>query len=409
MSGDLLSYIGVKLSGGVPVTELMIHARDLDEPTMQQVMDIACHPAVTGLVSIMPDCHLGAGCVIGFTGRFKDAVIPNVVGVDIGCGVMMSPAGKMRRKDIDLPALDFFIRKNIPLGMTHHRNPVILERFSVRFPDKGARAKELASLADGEFYGKLMSRRPKYPVWAQLGTLGGGNHFIEIDEDESGSLFISIHSGSRHFGFQVAGFFQDMARKFQEKSKGRESIPRGLEHLPMDRGGKDYMKWLALAQEFARLNRFIMLDIILSFFGMKAEEQTIVESVHNYISDKDGIVRKGAISAHKGEKVVIPVSMASGIVAGVGKGNASFNFSAPHGAGRLFGRKEMKRRLSKGEISMESFRKSMEGIFSTSVSRDTIDESPMAYRKWEDISSEIGGTIEVKAILKPVYNLKAAE
>lgn len=391
------------------MTELMIHAKDLDEQTMSQIKDISSHPAVTGLVSIMPDCHIGAGCVIGFTGRFRDAVIPNVVGVDIGCGVLVSPAEKLRREDIDFVALDRFIRRKIPLGMTHHRNTEVLEVFSGRFPEIGDRAKELASMADDGFYRQMMSRKPRYPTWTQLGTLGGGNHFIEIDEGAEGSLFIAIHSGSRHFGFQVAGFFQDMARNFQKGSRGSEVIPRGLEHLPMDRGGRNYMKWLVLAQEFARLNRFIMLDTILSFFGLRAEEQSTIESVHNYISDRDGIVRKGAISAHDGEKVVIPLSMASGIVMGTGKGNGSFNFSAPHGAGRLFGRKEMKRKLSQGDISMESFRRSMEGIFSTSISRDTIDESPMAYRKWEDIRSEIRETVEVTAILKPVYNLKAAE
>lgn len=391
------------------MTELIVHAKDLDEQTMSQIRDISSHPAVTGLVSIMPDCHVGAGCVIGFTGRFRDAVIPNVVGVDIGCGVLVAPAGGLGREDIDFVALDRFIRDKIPLGMTHHRNREVLESVSERFPEKGVRADRLASMADDGFYGKVMSRKPKYPAWTQLGSLGGGNHFIEMDEGPGGSLFIAIHSGSRHFGFQVAGFFQDMARNFQKGARGGEVIPRGLEHLPMDRGGRDYMKWLGLAQEFARLNRFIMLDTILSFFGLRADEDSTIESVHNYISDRDGVVRKGAISAHEGEKVVIPLSMASGIVMGTGKGNGSFNYSAPHGAGRLFGRKDMKRRLSQGDISMESFRKSMEGIFSTSISRDTIDESPMAYRKWEDIRSEIGKTIEVSAILRPVYNLKAAE
>lgn len=391
------------------MTELLIHAKNVDEQTMAQIRDIASHPAVEGLVAIMPDCHLGAGCVIGFTGRFRGAVIPNVVGVDIGCGVIMSPIEGFMHREIDFEALDSFIRRSVPLGMTHHRTAAMLEWFRSRFPGKGDKAKALASQADDEFYGGLMSRKPRYPAWTQLGTLGGGNHFIEIDEGPDGALYLTVHSGSRHFGYQVANFFQDMARCFQKKRKDSGDLPRGLEHLPLDKGGSDYMRWLRIAQEFARLNRFIIADRVLSFFGRKADEESLVESVHNYISERDGIVRKGAISAHKGEKVVIPLSMASGVVLGTGKGNGAFNYSAPHGAGRLFGRKEMKRKLKEGSITMESFRKSMEGVFSTSVRRETIDESPMAYRRWEDISGEVGETIELSAILRPVYNLKASE
>ena len=169
------------------------------------------------------------------------------------------------------------------------------------------------------------------------------------------------------------------------------------------------MKWLRIAQEYARLNRFIIADRVISFFGLKLNEGTLIDSVHNYISERDGIVRKGAISAHKGERLVIPLNMASGIVLGVGKGNPVYNYSAPHGAGRLFSRREMSRKLKEGTITMESFRKSMEGIFSTSILRETIDESPMAYKRWEDIRDEVGEAVEITALLRPVYNLKAPE
>ena len=391
------------------MTELVIHARDVDEPTMAQIRDIASHPAVDGLVAIMPDCHLGAGCVIGFTGRFKGAVIPNVVGVDIGCGVLLAPIEGVKKGDVDFAALDGFVRNSIPLGKTRHRGPAMLDWFESRFPGRGARAKELGELADDDFYGKLLARRPKGPAWSQLGTLGGGNHFIEINEDLDGGLFLAVHTGSRHFGFQVAGFFQGMARRYQAGAGAFSDLPRGLEHLPLNKGGSEYMKWLRIAQEYAGLNRFIIADRILSFFGLRLNEGTLVESVHNYISEKDGIVRKGAISAHKGERLVIPLNMASGIVLGVGKGNPDYNHSAPHGAGRLFSRKEMKRRLKEGSITMGSFRKSMEGVFSTSVLKETIDESPMAYKRWEDIREEVGEAVEVSALLRPVYNLKAPD
>ncbi len=390
------------------MARLLVHARDVDTLTMAQIEAIATHPAIEGLVAIMPDCHIGAGCVIGFTGRFRDAVIPNVVGVDIGCGVIMSPLEGISRRDGAFRELDSFIRKNIPLGMIHHRTSGPLERFASRFPDRARRMGSLAARADEEFYQKCLSKRPRYPAWTQLGTLGGGNHFIEVDEDREGNLFVTVHSGSRHLGYQIAGHFQQVARSLSRKH-GNNSVPTGLESLPMDRGGKDYMKWLTVAQEFARHNRFMILDSVLSFYGLRPDGKNTIESVHNFISERDGIVRKGAISAHRGEKVVIPLNMASGVVLGIGKGNPDFNFSSPHGAGRVFSRREMKKRLREGSVSMGSFNQSMEGVFSTSICPDTIDESPMAYRRWEDIRDEVGETIEISAMLRPVYNLKAAD
>ncbi len=386
--------------------DLIVHARNVDEQTMDQIRAITSHPAVDGPVSIMPDCHVGAGCVIGFTGRFRDAVIPNVVGVDIGCGVMLSPMDGVDRGNASFGDLDAHIRKAVPLGSNHHRGRSAFDRFGGRFPRRAGRMEELAGLAD-DFYRRILRNRTSAPAITQLGTLGSGNHFVEVDEDGDGNLFLSVHTGSRNFGYQVAGYFQDMARSFLRGSGLGEGIPQGLEYLPMDRGGREYMKWLAVAQEFAEHNRFMILDSVLGFYGLKPDMGSITDSVHNYISDRDGIVRKGAISARNGEKVVIPLSMSSGIVRGTGRGNPAYNCSAPHGAGRLFGRKEMKRRLSDGDISMEMFQRSMKGIFSTSVCSATIDESPMAYRNWEDIREEVAETVDVSAILRPVYNLKA--
>jgi len=266
----------------------------------------------------------------------------------------------------------------------------------------------LSEKAETDFYGGKMGKKTKIPPWSQYGTLGGGNHFIEIDQDpQTKELYLVVHTGSRHFGYDVANFFQREAKKFCRKRS--EHLPSGLEYLPLDEGGAEYMKWLVVAQRYAELNRFTILAIILRYWGEMLREDRLIQSVHNYISQKDGIVRKGAISAHKGEKVIIPLNMAEGVVIGLGKGNELFNYSAPHGAGRAYGRKEMKRMLERGQITLETFRKSMEGVFSTSISKDTIDEAPMAYKNWEDIQEELQETVDIEKILKPVYNLKAPE
>jgi len=391
------------------VTEVVVHANNVDEVTKNQIEDIGNHPAVDGLVAIMPDCHAGAGCVIGFTGRFKNAVIPNVVGVDIGCGVMTALVEGVQVKDADFPGLDRFIRRRVPLGKTRHKDPGALQVFRRKHPERYRKMMDLAERADREFFGRLFKKDAKHPTWMQLGTLGGGNHFIEVDEDpETKELYVTVHTGSRHFGFQVANHFQAMARQYIKK-KGAGNIGRGLEYLPMSEGGKEYMKWLRIAQGYAEHNRFVILDQVLEFYGQAADQRHLIQSVHNYISDKDGIARKGAISAYAGEQVVIPLNMAAGVILGTGKGNRRYNFSAPHGAGRVFGRREMKRRLKTGQFSMEEFKKNMEGVYSTSISKDTIDESPMAYKRWEDIRREMEETVTVEKLLKPVYNLKAPE
>jgi len=391
------------------LADVLVHARNVDDVTKSQIEEIGRHPVVDGLVAIMPDCHAGAGCVIGFTGRFKDAVIPNVVGVDIGCGVMTAPVNGLRVGNADFAGLDRFLRRRVPLGMTHHKDPGALQAFRAKHPERYRQMMELAEYADKEFFGKCFKKGAKHATWTQLGTLGGGNHFIEVDEDpKTGELYATVHTGSRHFGFQVANYFQSLARAYI-KAKGISGIGRGLEYLPMSKGGEEYMHWLRIAQRYAEHNRFVILDQILEFFGLAVNPQNIIQSVHNYISEKDGIVRKGAISAYEGEPVVIPLNMAAGVIFGRGKGNPLYNFSAPHGAGRVLGRKEMKRRLKTGELSMEAFRKSMEGVYTTSISKDTIDESPMAYKRWEDIREEMEETVTVEKLLRPVYNLKAPE
>jgi len=391
------------------MVEVLIHAKKVDEMTLRQIEAISHHPVVKGLVAIMPDCHVGAGCVIGFTGRFEGGVIPNVVGVDIGCGVSAICLKGLRKDDVDFRDLDGYIRKNILLGMKHHKDKRALAIIQKTYPDWYEEMMDLAEKAEISFYGHKVGKKVKIPPWSQYGTLGGGNHFIEIDQDpESEELYIVVHTGSRHFGYDVANFFQKEAKALC-KRKNLEFPAPGLEYLPFDQGGEEYMKWLVVAQRYAELNRLAILAIILKYWDKRIETDKIIQSVHNYINSRDGIVRKGAISAYKGEKVVIPLNMAEGVVLGTGKGNELFNYSAPHGAGRAHGRREMKRMLERGQITLEAFRKSMDGVFSTSICKDTIDEAPMAYKSWEDIQDELKETVEIEKILKPVYNLKAPE
>ena len=382
--------------------QLQIHAKELDPIACGQVHLIVNHPALHGLIAIMPDAHAGSGCVIGFTGKFKNAVIPNIVGVDIGCGVACHPLAGLR--DIDFPALDRHIRENIPLGMYSRDSLALFDRPEV--PPELLRAfiSLCAHIQEGFFKGNKIGKH--IPPLNQIGTLGGGNHFIEIGQDVKGGYHLIVHSGSRNLGKRVAEFYQGLAVRIV-KGMGMK-VPKGQEFLPMSAGGDDYMKWAAAAQSYARYNRRMMLIMILSFFGIAFDEQQVIESVHNYISEKDGIIRKGAISAHKGERVIIPLNMADGTLLGLGKGNSNYNLSAPHGAGRRHGRMDMFRRLDRGEFSMEKFRESMQHVFSTSISRETFDESKFAYKSLADIEEYLLETVEVKGRLTPVYNLKAA-
>lgn len=241
----------------------------------------------------------------------------------------------------------------------------------------------------------------------QLGTLGGGNHFIEVGQSENnGSYHLIVHSGSRNLGKRVAEHFQEVAAKISQEMG--ITVPKGMEYLPLTAGGDRYMHWATIAQAYARYNRRFMLAVILQFFGIQFDEKQVVESVHNYISEKDQVVRKGAISAHEGEQVIIPFNMADGTIIGTGKGNSSYNRSAPHGAGRRHSRKEMFRKLDKGEYSLDDFSDSMQGIFSTSINRETFDESRFAYKEPEAIKKYLLETITITDTLKPLYNLKAA-
>lgn len=369
-------------------------------------------------VRIMPDVHAGKGCVIGFTGDLGDKVIPNIVGVDIGCGMLCVELGDI---DLDLEKLDKIIREYVPSGFNVH------DERKTRF-DKLQELKCYRELKDT----KRLER--------SIGTLGGGNHFIEIDVDEDNNKYLVIHTGSRNLGKQVAEYYQELANqlcnynigeykdKQQElintyKEQGRkQEIQSALEELrkeyqvnknkiPKDLAylegqyRDDYLHDMRICQEFAVLNRkHIAIEIMKQLNCALSFPGNNFETIHNYISFEDNIVRKGAISAKKGEKVLIPMNMRDGCIIGIGKGNDEWNQSAPHGAGRI-----MSRMKAKETFKLDEFKESMKGIYTTSVSEETIDEAPMVYKPMQEIINCIGDTIEIIKLIKPIYNFKASE
>lgn len=361
-------------------------------------------------VRIMPDVHAGKGCVIGFTGDLGLKVIPNIVGVDIGCGMFNGHIGNI---DIDYKKLDDFIHQNIPSGMT------VNEKKMAEFDLKRLYC-----------YNEL-----KELDWIEksIGSLGGGNHFIEIDESDDGDKYLVIHSGSRNLGTQVANYYQNLAdricnygysdyiaakeeiirtykeqgktdqiqSKLKELQQGKNKIPKDLAYLEGEYRDK-YLHDMKICQEFAILNRYTMAKRIADYMGWNIDDN--FESVHNYISFEDNIVRKGAISAKKGEKVIIPINMKDGCIIGIGKGNEDWNNSAPHGAGRI-----MSRMQAKKMVNLEEYKKAMENIYTTSVNEGTMDEAPFVYKSIEEILEHIVPTVEVLKIVKPKYNFKASD
>lgn len=370
-------------------------------------------------IRLMPDMHAGKGCVIGFTADLGDKVIPNIVGVDIGCGMLVCNIGQ---RELDLPALDKFIREHIPSGMT------VNERGRDKVPF--VKLKDLKMRKHLKHYDHLQ---------ASIGSLGGGNHFIEVDQDEAGNKYIVIHTGSRNLGQQVCRYYQELAVKqcndrseqvaqeikakvaelqeqgrnkeiadaiteIKQKYKAFEKIPADLCYLTGELR-EDYLHDMRLCQEFAHLNRAEILHRIKKHLKLKGRDILYeFETIHNYINFNDNIVRKGAISCREGEQVIIPLNMRDGSIVGRGKGNPDWNYSGPHGAGRI-----MSRAKAKESLGMDEFRASMSGIYTTSVSQDTIDESPMAYKPSEEIMEAIGDSVEIINIIKPIYNFKASE
>ena len=378
-------------------TSCKVFTDSIEAEAVQQIYGFLNCPAFEGSqIRIMPDVHAGAGAVIGFTANLTDKVIPNVIGVDLGCGVL---AYRLENPIMYFQQFDKYLRANVPSGFSLRETeypgikPLFLTHFGgphgIRAAEWETFQKDVNTLAV-----KIGAETGK--VWRALGTLGGGNHFIEVDRDEEGRhLWLVIHSGSRNFGLRVATYHQ-------KKAEARMGPRGGLAWLEGEEA-QEYLQDMRLAQTYAKLNRLIMLEALVGL--VTYSHDTVVESVHNFIGD-DNVIRKGAISAKAGERVIIPWNMRDGLVLGVGKGNSDWNNSAPHGAGRKMGRGAAKRTLS-----LEDFEQTMKdaGVWSSCIGKETLDEAPAAYKDCGEVEACLGDTVEVTARLKPVYNFKAGK
>lgn len=387
----------------------------VDAESISQVIQLLNQPMAEGSrIRMMPDIHAGAGCTIGTTMTVTDKIIPNLVGVDIGCGVQVA---KLRETELDPKELDEVIHERIPSGFdkrpVHHRYAGQIDLKELR----------CASFIDIE------------NAKASIGTLGGGNHFIEADRDDSGHVYIVVHSGSRHLGLEVAKYYQNAAfekltgadKESIEKAKEAVIAQLKAEHRERDiekalrnlqkpavsgilkdlaycegRLMEDYVHDMKIIQQFAVLNRKAIIDEIMTCMSLHAEEE--FTTIHNYLDTENMILRKGAVSAQAGEKLIIPINMRDGSLICVGKGDPDWNFSAPHGAGRL-----MSRSKAKDTFTVEAFADEMKGIYSTSINRSTLDECPMAYKGMDAIADNIGPTADIIDVIKPIYNYKAGE
>lgn len=384
-------------------------------------------------IRIMPDVHAGAGCVIGFTGNLGDKVIPNIVGVDIGCGILVQPFVCVG--DIDYHALNEFILRHIPSGRNYRDNHYA--PLPHQYVDVYREAKNI--IKQLRCYRELKEIKR---LNASIGSLGGGNHFIELDKDECGMTYLVVHTGSRNLGKQVAQIYQKLAVKCQSgwaelmeeqermiaeyKAAGRKdelqndirqlhnsfkmhkpTIPPDLSYLE-GAYREDYLHDMRLCQHWTKMNRSLIANLIMDYFILQGHVESkpydlAFESVHNYIGD-DNIIRKGAIAAYEGQKCIIPLNMRDGSLICTGKGNAEWNCSAPHGAGRIMSRSQAFK-----SISMDDYRASMSGIYSESLLEDTKDESPMVYKPKDEIIGNIRDTVNIVNVIKPIYNFKAAE
>lgn len=389
--------------------EAKIFTDVVDEASVSQVLLLLNQEFVSGSrIRLMPDIHAGAGCTIGTTMTITDKIVPNLVGVDIGCGM---ETVRIKENHIEPQKLDKLIYEKIPSG------------FNIR--EKAHRYVNDIELEELYCYKEINILRAE----KSLGTLGGGNHFIEADKDLEGNIYIVVHSGSRHLGLEVANYYQnegynalngsakqDIERLIAElKAQGKEksiqksiaalkntkrtNIPKQLAYVEGELFDR-YIHDMKIVQKYAELNRQAMTDEIIKGMKLHAEEQ--FTTVHNYIDTKAMILRKGSVSAEKGEKLLIPINMRDGSLICIGKGNEDWNRSAPHGAGRL-----MSRGAAKESFTVSEFKKQMEGIYTTSVNKDTLDECPMAYKGMDDIVDNIGDTADIERVIKPIYNFKA--
>lgn len=380
---------------------------NVESKAISQITNLLNQEFVSGSkIRIMPDVHSGAGCTIGTTMTVTDKIVPNLVGVDIGCGM---ETVILKDIHVELSKLDKVIHEHIPAGFDIRTK---IHPFMNEIDLSALRCFKHINLNRAQL---------------SIGTLGGGNHFIELDRDDEGNLYLVVHSGSRHLGKQVAEYYQNAASKFLKdreknvnslieelKKQGREREIEGeLKKLNIHKVDKslafcegelfdDYLNDMAIVQRFAELNRRAIIHEITGHMKFKAADS--FTTIHNYIDLNSMILRKGAISARKDERVLIPMNMRDGSLVCVGKGNPDWNYSAPHGAGRI-----MSRSAAKTSITLTQFEKSMEGIYSSTINKGTVDESPYAYKPMEEIIENIGDTVEIANIIRPLYNFKAAE
>jgi len=382
-----------------------VFTQNIDSETISQIIQLLNQEFTKDLqIRIMPDCHTGTGCVVGTTMTIKDKIVPNLVGVDIGCGML---ATKLEESNIDMALLDEVINKYVPSGFSIHDRAIV----------KFNKLKDIKCDINIDNANR------------SIGSLGGGNHFIEIDKDNDGAYWLVIHCGSRHLGVEVCKYYQDLGYRIIKNDDIKDKIDRTIEDLkarglqrdientikiikmqapniPKDLAyveGQvfdDYLHDMKITQEYAALNRKTIADIIINKMNLHSVES--FDTIHNYIDIDNMILRKGSISAQKGEKVIIPMNMRDGSLICVGKGNSDWNYSAPHGAGRI-----MSRNQARENIQLDEFEKSMNGIYSSSVVESTIDEAPMAYKPMEEIINNIQDTVEIIDIIKPIYNFKA--
>jgi RNA-splicing ligase RtcB len=429
--------------------EAMITIDQVEDTALKQIYNFVNHPAFTGKISIMPDVHAGSGAVVGFTMTLTDKVVPNTIGVDIGCGMLSYNIGKTLPLKLD--RIDTLIKRNIPMGTRTHSSPIVdfkkdydwnkaqevANKFVTKYNEKfGTDFK--AYNFDYNFFLNLIKVLDIGEVAVNsVGTLGGGNHFIEIGKSDSGDYWITIHSGSRNLGKRVCEHHQFVAKKLLESKRNivlknkiddiiantedREKIPRliakakndlglllsdvdinGLEYLE-GREAMNYFMDMVFTQIYAEFNRKAMMDMILDILGI-VDIKDSIQSVHNYIDFNDMIIRKGSIASYDGQKNIVPFNMRDGIIIVEGTDNEDWNYSLPHGAGRVMSRGEANRK-----VDLDKFKETMKGIYSSSISKDTLDESPFVYKKAEMIEDAIGVNAIVVDRIKPVLNVKSSE
>lgn len=387
--------------------QLKIYAKTVEDTAAAEIKEMSeCDAYKDCMVRIMPDCHAGSGCTIGTVINIRDRIVPNTVGVDIGCGMQVVRLGKAK---VDLAKLDRVVNNEIPSGFNIHEKPVTTVALIDRLHCREAIDDDMAQRS--------------------IGSLGGGNHFIEVDEGSDGEKYLVIHSGSRNLGKRVCEYWQRKAEKYcsklgydeQEiiarlKAEGRqreiadaireakERAPKVNKDLAFVEGedAEQYLFDMQLCQMYANTNRHYMAKIICDAMGWLLQNICNFTTIHNYIDIKHRILRKGAVCALNGEQLIIPMNMRDGSLLCTGKGNLDWLYSAPHGAGRLMSRKQ-----AIDNLKMEDFEREMSNVYSTSVCRETIDESPMVYKPMQEIISQIGDTVTINDVIKPIYNFKA--